>query len=115
MLQASPLQMAVAYSALANGGTVVTPHVAGAVLRGESVKPLVFKPARKLKLTTSQAIRDGLYEAAHSPGGTSASVFCELPRRRRRQDRHRARRRPATTTPGTPRGRRATIRSSSSS
>ena len=30
-LQVSPLQMAVAYAALANGGTVVTPHVAGAV------------------------------------------------------------------------------------
>jgi len=54
MLQASPLQMAVAYSALANGGTVVTPHVAGAVLRGASVQPLEFKPARKLKLTDVQ-------------------------------------------------------------
>jgi penicillin-binding protein 2 len=79
MLQASPLQMAVAYSALANGGTVVTPHVAGAVLRGEAVKPLVFKPARKLKLTDVQTIRDGLYEAAHSPGGTSASLFANFP------------------------------------
>lgn len=79
MLQASPLQMAVAYAALANGGTVVTPHIAGAVLRGASVKPLEFKPARKLKLTDVQAIRDGLYEAAHSPGGTSASLFANFP------------------------------------
>ena len=79
MLQASPLQMAVAYSALANGGTVVTPHVAGAVLRGASVKPLVFKPARKVKLTDVQTIRDGLYQAAHSPGGTSASLFADFP------------------------------------
>ncbi len=79
MLQASPLQMAVAYAALANGGTVVTPHVAGAVLRGESVKPLVFKPARKVKLTDVQTIRDGLYEAAHSPGGTSSSLFANFP------------------------------------
>jgi penicillin-binding protein 2 len=78
-LQASPLQMAVAYSALANGGTVVTPHVAGAVLRGESVHKLVFKPQRKVKLTDVQAIRDGLYEAAHSPGGTSTSVFGNFP------------------------------------
>jgi penicillin-binding protein 2 len=78
-LQASPLQMAVAYSALANGGTIVTPHVAGAVLRGTSVKPLEFKPVRKVKLTDVQAIRDGLYEAAHSPGGTSASLFASFP------------------------------------
>ncbi len=78
-LQASPLQMAVAYSALANGGTIVTPHVAGAVLRGTSVKPLEFKPVRKVKLTDVQAIRDGLYEAAHSPGGTSASLFANFP------------------------------------
>jgi penicillin-binding protein 2 len=78
-LQASPLQMAVAYSALANGGTIVTPHVAGAVLRGESVHKLVFKPQRKVKLTDVQAIRDGLYEAAHSPGGTSASLFANFP------------------------------------
>jgi penicillin-binding protein 2 len=80
MLQASPLQMAVAYSALANGGTVVTPHLAGAVLRaGGAVQKLEFKPARKVKLTDVQAIRDGLYEAAHSPGGTSASVFANFP------------------------------------
>jgi penicillin-binding protein 2 len=79
MLQASPLQMAVAYSALANGGTVVTPHVAGAILQGASTRPLVFKPARKVKLTDVQAIRDGLYQAAHSPGGTSASLFADFP------------------------------------
>ncbi len=78
-LQASPLQMAVAYSALANGGTVVTPHVGGAIIRGESVHKLTFKPARKLKLTDVQSIRDGLYEAAHSPTGTSASVFANFP------------------------------------
>jgi penicillin-binding protein 2 len=71
--------MAVAYAALANGGTVVTPHVAGAVLRGASVQSLEFKPARKLKLTDVQAIRDGLYQAAHSPGGTSASLFATFP------------------------------------
>jgi len=79
MLQASPLQMAVAYAALANGGKVVTPHVGGAVLRGEAVTPLVFKPARKVKLTDVQTIRDGLYEAAHSAGGTSSSLFADFP------------------------------------
>ena len=35
-----PLQLAVEYSALANGGTVVRPHVGEAVLRGSSVQKL---------------------------------------------------------------------------
>jgi penicillin-binding protein 2 len=78
-LAVTPLQLAVAYSALANGGTVVRPHVAGAVLRGESVQPLRFKPTRKLKLTDTWAIRDGLYQAAHSPTGTSSAIFSSFP------------------------------------
>ena len=78
-LQVTPLQLAVAYSALANGGTVVTPHVARAIVRGSSVKPFEFKPARKVKLTDAWAIRDGLYQAAHSPHGTSASLFATFP------------------------------------
>ena len=76
-LQVSPLQLAVAYSTFANGGTVVRPHVAGAVLRGEVSKPLTFKPVRHVKLTDLWAIRQGLYEAAHT--GTSASLFATFP------------------------------------
>jgi penicillin-binding protein 2 len=76
-LQVSPLQLAVAYSTIANGGTVVTPHVADAVLRGAAVKPLHFKPQRKLKLVDVGAIRQGLYEAAHV--GTSAAIFSTYP------------------------------------
>ena len=78
-LAVTPLQLAVAYAALANGGTVVRPHVAGSVLRGESVQPLRFKPARKVKLTDAWAIRDGLYQAAHSPAGTSSAIFSSFP------------------------------------
>jgi penicillin-binding protein 2 len=78
-LQVTPLQLAVAYSALANGGTVVTPHVGGAILRGSSVQPIGFKPQRKVKLTDAWAIRDGLFQAAHSPHGTSASLFATFP------------------------------------
>jgi penicillin-binding protein 2 len=78
-LQVSPLQLAVAYSTIANGGTVVTPHVAKAVVRGGVAKPIAFKPQRKLKLVDVDAIRQGLYEAAHSAGGTSAAVFGNYP------------------------------------
>jgi penicillin-binding protein 2 len=78
-LQVTPLQLAVAYSALVNGGTVVRPHVGKAILRGESVQTLKFKPVRKVKLTDVWAIKQGLYEAAHSAGGTSTSVFGNFP------------------------------------
>jgi penicillin-binding protein 2 len=78
-LQVTPLQLAVAYSALVNGGTVVRPHVAQAILHGESVQKLKFKPVRKVKLTDVWAIKQGLYMAAHSPGGTSASLFANFP------------------------------------
>jgi penicillin-binding protein 2 len=72
-LEVSPLQLAVAYSAIVNGGTVVRPHVAQAVIRGDSVTPLRFKPVRHVKLVDTWAIKEGLYEAAHS--GTSGAVF----------------------------------------
>jgi len=79
LLAVTPLQLAVAYSALANGGTVVRPHVADAVLDGTSVKPLSFPPVRHVRMTDLSTIQQGLYEAAHSPGGTSASVFASFP------------------------------------
>ena len=75
----TPLQLAVAYSALANGGTVVQPHVARAFVRGAAVQPLRFRPRRHLRLRDVWAIRQGLFEAAHSAGGTSASVFGNFP------------------------------------
>ena len=78
-LQASPLQLAVAYSALVNGGKVVRPHLADALLKNGNVERLRFPPARKLKLVDAQAIRQGLYMAAHDPGGTSSFVFGTFP------------------------------------
>ena len=36
LLAATPLQLAVGYSAFANGGTVVTPHVVQAILAPET-------------------------------------------------------------------------------
>jgi penicillin-binding protein 2 len=75
-LQVSPLQLAVAYSALINGGKVVRPHVGEAVIRNGVRHVLRFKPVRKLRLSPyTWAIKQGLYEAANNSGGTSASVF----------------------------------------
>jgi penicillin-binding protein 2 len=75
-LQVSPLQLAVAYSALVNGGTVVRPHVGEAVIRNGVRRVLRFKPVRRLKLSPyTSAIKQGLYAAAHGSAGTSASVF----------------------------------------
>jgi len=74
-LDVTPLQLAVAYSALANGGTVVRPHVASAVLTPGGRKQLSFPPVRRVALVDVNAIREGLYLAAHGPGGTSTSVF----------------------------------------
>jgi len=76
-LAITPLQLAVAYAALANGGTVVRPHVADAVLGPDGLleRKLKYKPRARLKLRDVWAIRDGLYAAAHSPGGTSAPIF----------------------------------------
>ena len=76
-LQVSPLQLAVAYSALVNGGTVWRPHVADAIVRGSIVQPLRFKPVRKLHLVDTWAIKQGLYDAAHF--GTSAAIFSTFP------------------------------------
>ena len=80
-LAVTPLQLAVAYSALANGGNVVQPHVASAVVSatGRVLRRLRFPPATHLKLTDAWAIRQGLYDAAHAGNGTSAAVFGSFP------------------------------------
>jgi penicillin-binding protein 2 len=79
-LQVSPLQLAVAYSALINGGKVVRPHVAEAVIHGRTRHMLHFNPVRRLKLSPyTSAIRQGLYDAANVPGGTSQPVFAGFP------------------------------------
>jgi penicillin-binding protein 2 len=80
-LQVSPLQLAVAYSALINGGKVVRPHVGEAVIRNGVRHKLHFPPVRRVKLSPyTSAIRQGLYEAANSPAGTSFPVFGGFPK-----------------------------------
>jgi penicillin-binding protein 2 len=82
-LQTNPLQMAIAYATLANGGSVVTPHVgmevddpAGRVLR--EFDPPVRRHV-DIKPAYRDAILEGLHEAAQSPGGTSVGVFGGFP------------------------------------
>ena len=82
-LQANPLQMAVAYSALANGGRIVTPHI-GMRVEGTDGRILQeIEPGAKRKIdispTTRSAIMQGLRAAANDEGGTSAGVFEGFP------------------------------------
>jgi len=79
-LEVSPLQLAVAYSALINGGKVVRPHVGEAVIRNGVRHKLPFPPVRRVKLSPyTSAIREGVYEAANNPSGTSFPVFGGFP------------------------------------
>ncbi|MDX6643518.1 MAG: penicillin-binding protein 2 [Solirubrobacteraceae bacterium] len=78
-LQATPLQMAVAYSTIANGGRVVTPHLGLEVDDAAGRALQTIEPGASHKVAVSgrnrQAILDGLRLAASAPGGTSADVF----------------------------------------
>jgi len=78
-LQATPLQLAVAYAAIANRGKVVVPHLGLEIGRanGELVTPLERDPARRVKMDEAdrQAVASGLHRAASEAGGTSADGF----------------------------------------
>jgi penicillin-binding protein 2 len=78
-LQATPLQVAVAYSALANGGTIVRPHVGAAIedSQGGDIEEFSVKARRKVKINPHDlaVVRDGLRRAVQEPGGTSYEVF----------------------------------------
>jgi penicillin-binding protein 2 len=82
-LQVTPLQMAVVYSAIANGGRVVRPHLGRRVLsaQGEVVRTFKVPPRRTLDVSagTLDAVRRGLRMAASDPSGTSAAVFAGYP------------------------------------
>jgi len=81
---ATPLQLAVAYAALENGGTVVRPHVGLQITDpdGRVLQQIAPKPARRIDIppTDLQAIRDGLRAAAQQPGGTSYDVMGTFPK-----------------------------------
>jgi penicillin-binding protein 2 len=78
-LQTNPLQMAVAYATVANGGYVVRPHLGQRIedADGRVLQEFDAPSRRKLPINPEyrQAILDGLYGAANAPGGTSTDVF----------------------------------------
>jgi penicillin-binding protein 2 len=82
-LKATPLQMAVAYAAVANGGSVVEPHLGLKVLSpdGRLLERFPGAAPRKLdiSLATLEAVRRGIRLAASGPLGTSTSVFSGFP------------------------------------
>jgi penicillin-binding protein 2 len=82
-LEATPLQLAVAYGSIANGGTIVRPHIGLEVDApdGTLLQKISPPPARHLHYDPAflDAIRLGLREAASQPGGTSADVFAGFP------------------------------------
>jgi penicillin-binding protein 2 len=82
-LQTNPLQMAVAYATLANGGTVVTPHLGKEIddPAGRVLKEIDPKPRRHIQIDPQYraAILEGLHDAAQSGGGTSFEVFGNFP------------------------------------
>jgi len=84
-LEASPMQMAVAYSAIVNGGTVFKPQIAEAVRSpsGTLVQQLPAPAVRRhvpIDPYYRSLVMTGLHEAAQSPAGTSYAVFGNFPK-----------------------------------
>jgi penicillin-binding protein 2 len=82
-LLANPLQMAVAYAAIANGGRVLRPRLGLRIedAAGRALQQLDAPTARRLKISEANrnAILEGLHGAANGPGGTSTPVFEGFP------------------------------------
>jgi penicillin-binding protein 2 len=82
-LLANPLQMAVAYAAIANGGRVLRPRLGLRIedATGRALQELDAPTARRVKVSKANrdAIFEGLHGAASAPGGTSTPVFAGFP------------------------------------
>ena len=82
-VQVTPLQLAVVYSALANGGTIVTPHVGEDIQSadGTILQKIDPGPRRHLDINPEylDTILAGLRAAASQSGGTSADVMGNFP------------------------------------
>ncbi len=82
-LQLTPLQLAVAYATIANGGTIVRPHLGLDIqsTSGTVLKTIEPSPLRHLDINPSDldTIREGLRAAASRLGGTSYDVMGTFP------------------------------------
>ena len=82
-LSTNPLQMAVSYAAIANGGWLVRPKLGMRVEDGQSRPVQELKPEARRRVAVSaetrQVILDGLRRAASGPRGTSTDVFKGFP------------------------------------
>ena len=82
-LQATPLQLATAYAAIANGGDVVRPHVAQRVENPLGQTEEEFTPAPRRELGASPenlaVMREGIHLAATGGSGTSSAIFGGYP------------------------------------
>jgi penicillin-binding protein 2 len=83
-LQATPLQLATAYSAIVDDGRVPRPHLGMAVEDGlgRTVEEIHTPARRQVRIDPSYraAIMDGLHRATSAKGGTSTDVFAGFPR-----------------------------------
>ncbi|MFN8224966.1 MAG: penicillin-binding protein 2 [Gaiellales bacterium] len=87
-VRVTPLQMAVFYAMIANGGKIVTPYIVqSAETPGANGLPSVVKYRNPIRIPTSagvdpaalQIVREGLLSATHSAFGTSQGVFASYP------------------------------------
>ncbi|MGC9221341.1 MAG: peptidoglycan D,D-transpeptidase FtsI family protein [Solirubrobacteraceae bacterium] len=82
--QVTATQLAVVYSAVENGGTIVTPHIGQAIESpsGSVLASIHPAPKRQLRIKSVylKAIQQGLYLAANAPMGTSAGVMANFPK-----------------------------------
>jgi penicillin-binding protein 2 len=87
-LLVTPLQMARFYALVANGGKLVTPHLAddvelaGATGQAQRVlRRFGGQPPRSVNVDPSalSVVQQGLYLGAHNPNGTSYGVFGNFP------------------------------------
>ncbi|MBL7497205.1 penicillin-binding protein 2 [Frankia nepalensis] len=83
-LSVSPLQLAVAYASIANGGTVLQPQLAKAVVAPDGTVVKRFEPVVKGKLPVPGDvlgyIREALHGVTSEPGGTASGVFADWPK-----------------------------------
>jgi penicillin-binding protein 2 len=82
-LQTNPLQMALAYAALGNGGKIVRPHIGLEVEDAAGRALQEFEPKIQRKFHIDPGYRDvileGLHAAAQEGDGTAAGVFGGFP------------------------------------